>query len=479
MLKGTDMEKTAAMQEFEKICSIPRYSFHNEKIIEYCINWAKENGFACEHDEKNGNVIITKEAAPGNENRTPLVIQGHLDMVAESEPGLEHDWDNDGVDFYIEDDWYKARGTTLGADDGVAAAIGFALFKDKELQNPHLELLLTTDEEVGMLSVKDADLTGLKGRYLINIDSGPEGVFTIGCSGGKLLKAIVPDNRETVEGYCFEINVGGLKGGHSGIEITSEKGNAIKILGEVLYRLSLKGDIRVSDVSAKGKDNAISNNACCRFVTKMAPEKVEGVVAEVQTAFKRIFRKTDPDLFINVRSCPECDALGLAESTAICFLLHNLPYGVINFEQTLDTVETSANLGVIEKNENGYGIYVSIRSSIAERSAEVAGKVRSLCSICGAVCEDQDKDYPAWTADHDSPFLKTAMGIFEEMYGRKPGVHTTHGGLECGYIMTNSNIEGIIAIGPDSEGEHTPQEKLNIPSFNRTYDFVKRIVESI
>lgn len=473
------MEKTAAMREFENICAVPRCSFHNEKILAYSIKWARENGFDYTYDEKNGNVVITKEAAPGNEDRTPLIIQGHLDMVAEADPGVEHDWLNDGIDYYIEDDFYKARGTTLGADDGVAAAIGFALFRDKELKNPHLELLLTTDEEVGMLSVKDADLTGLKGKYLINIDSGPEGIFTIGCSGGKLLKAIVPDNREKVEGYCYEIDIGGLKGGHSGIEITREKGNAIKMLGEVLYRLSLKGDIRISDVSAKGKDNAISNNARCRFITKMAPDKVESIVNEVQTAFKRIFRKTDPDLFMTVGQCAVTDVLCLAESTAICFLLHNLPYGVINFEQTLDTVETSANLGVIEKDEKGYGIYVSLRSSIAERSVEVAGRVRSLCEICGAVCEDQDKDYPAWTADHDSPFLKKAMKLFEEMYGKEPAVCTTHGGLECGYIMSNSNIEGIIAIGPDSEGEHTTEEKLSIPSFNRTYDFVRRIVESI
>ena len=473
------MEKTSVMREFENICAVPRYSFHNEKIIAYCIEWAKENGFSYYYDDKNGNVVITREAAPGNEDRPPLVLQGHLDMVAETAPGFDHNWDEDGIDFYIEDDYYRAKGTTLGADDAVAAAIGFALFKEKDLNNPHLELLLTTDEEVGMLSVRNADLRLLKGRYLLNIDSGPEGSFTIGCSGGKLLKAIVADNRETLEGYCYEIEIGGLKGGHSGISITMERANALKMLGEVLYRLSLRGDIRLSDVKAEGKDNAISNNAICRFISKMPPDKVKGIIGEAQETFRRIFRKSDPDIFIRANETEPFDVLKAGESHALRFLLHNLPYGVMNFEQTLDTVETSVNLGLVEKDMKGYGIYVSIRSSVAERSAEVAGRVRSLCEICGAVCEDQDKDYPAWPADHDSPFLKSVTEIYREMYGKEPKVSTTHGGLECGYILANSNIEGVVAIGPDSIGEHTTDECLSVSSLNRTYEFVKKVVENI
>ena len=470
------MDKTNVMKQFEELSKVPRSSFNNEKIIDYCINWAGLHGFPVSCDEF-GNVLITKKAVKGQEERPGLIIQGHLDMVPVCDAGVVHDWKNDPIDIYIDGDFYKAKGTTLGADDGVAAAIGFALLEDESLKNPNLELLLTTDEEVGMLGVKDADLTVLKGKNLINIDSGPEGEFTVGCCGGKLMKAIVHEKYEKAAGYVAEIRINGLTGGHSGMEITKERANALKLMGEALYRVSLQGNTRICSLSAEGKDNAISSEASCVIAAEVSPEDLKAIISDTERKYRHIFRLTDPDLTITAVDAHADKMLCMNESRALAFLLHELPYGVQNFEQTLDTVESSVNLGLVETDEKGVGIYVSIRSSVAERIEEMAGHVRDLCDICGARAEDQEKSYPAWLSDRDSKFLRKAMEIYKDYSGKDPVVSTTHGGLECGYIMANSNIESIVAIGPDSWGEHTTSEKLSISSLNRTYEFVRRIVE--
>ena len=474
------MDKTQVMREFEDICAVPRYSFHNDRIIDYCLRWAEDNGYDPVYDREHGNIIIRKDASPGMEDKPGIILQGHLDMVAVAEKGIVHDWDNEGIDFYIEDGWYKARGTTLGADDAVAAAIAFALLKDNDLKNPPLEVLLTTDEEVGMLSVKDADLTCLNGKYLLNIDSGPEGRFTIGCAGGTLLKAVVPNVREAVppEMKIYEITAGGLKSGHSGVEITKERGNAVMILGDVIYSISRHFPVRISSITAEGKDNAISDLASVVVAVPEGAAFTEKVKL-AEAAQKQMFRQTDPDLYIRAAESSAADVLTEEKSRALAFLLHNLPFGVQNFEQDLSNVETSVNEGLIETDEDGIGIYVSIRSSVKERSEQVHGRVRDLCDICGAVCEDLAKSYPAWLPDRNSPFVKRICEIFADMYGREPAAGTTHGGLECGYIMANSNIEAAIAIGPDSEGEHTTKEKLSVDSLNRTYDLVKKVLESL
>ncbi len=475
------MEKTAVMKEFEDICKVPRYSFHNDKIIAYCIKWAKDHGFEYIHDDTNGNVIIRKAAAPGKEDRPGIVLQGHLDMVAQTDPGVEHDWDNEGIDFYIDGDMYRAHGTTLGADDAVAPAISFALLTSPDLQNPPLEVLLTTDEEVGMLSVKDADLTVLGGRYLLNIDSGPEGVFTVGCAGGCQLQARVPNEKEPLgEGQkVYQIEIGGLKGGHSGIEITKERGNALKILGELLYAMGGQIELRICDLKAEGKDNAISDNVLCHIATSADQETVAGIVSACEKDMKFIFREADPDLYIRVSEGHAPFRLREQANATLASLLHLLPFGVQHFEQSLKSVESSLNLGLVETDERYISIIISIRSSVQERRDEICGHIRDLCRVCGAVCEEQGKSYPAWTADYDNDYLKKVSDIYKDMYGHDPVISATHGGLECGYIMTRSNIEAAIAIGPYSEGEHTTTEALSVSSLNRTFEFVKKVIETL
>ena len=237
--------RTTALEEFKKISAVPRRSYYNEKIVAFCLEHAKELGLETYYDEKNMNVLIRRPAAKGKEDHPGIVLQGHLDMVEQTDPDIQHDWDNDGLELVIDGDTLSANGTTLGADNGVAAAIAFALLQDETLQNPPLEVLLTTNEEVGMDSVKDADLSYLKGKYLFNLDGGEEGCFVTGCCGGQTLKISIPEEREDVSGSAYTLTVTGLNGGHSGIEIGTERANAIKLLGQLLFDLSKKYNVYI------------------------------------------------------------------------------------------------------------------------------------------------------------------------------------------------------------------------------------------
>ncbi|MCF0142779.1 MAG: beta-Ala-His dipeptidase [Parasporobacterium sp.] len=473
-------EKHPVQIEFEKICEVPRRSFHNEKIMAYCIKWAEDNGFEYYHDSENGNLIISKAAAPGMENAPGVVLQGHLDMVAAKDEGVEHDFDTEGIDWYIEDDWYKARGTTLGADNGVAPAIAFALFKDPSFKNPPMEILLTTDEEVGMCSLLKADLRCLKGKYLVNLDCGPEGNFVIGCCGGKGAKTRVKKEFEPASGNGYKVVISGLQGGHSGGMIRKIRANAIKLMGQYLFGLRKLGEIRISEVKAEGRDNAISNRMECVFTSSMSQAQAEEYTAKMQEKFSLLYRVTDPDVNITIEPVQVDKVLTKEKSEALGFLLHEIPYGVQYMEQgDLNAIETSDNPGMIEQNDEYMDIVISIRSSVPERIEEIEDRMRDLCNICGAELVAGEKAYPGWMPDYSSPLIGHFTNLYKNMYGEEAVYGAIHAGLECGFILDCSNLEAAIAIGPNATGGHTTQEKLSVSSFLRFYDFVKAAVESI
>ncbi len=479
---------TTALEEFKKICAVPRRSYHNEKIVDYCIGRAKELGLSWYYDEKNVNVVIRKEAAKGKEDRPGIVLQGHLDMVAQQDPKVEHDWENEGLELIENGDILTAKGTTLGADDGVAAAIAFALLQDETLQNPPIEVLLTTNEEVGMDSVRDADLSYLNGKYLFNLDSGREGEFVTGCCGGKSIKAVIPLEKEETDGAAYSVKVTGLKGGHSGIEIGTERANALKVLGQVFYDLGKKYDFRITDLTAEGKDNAISKEASSDFVitTEHVTTDIAVAVKETETMLRKIFRKSDPDLKIevttrgNCRCKAETRSLNEKASRGLAFLLQQLPFGVLYHDQSMDgSIETSCNIGLVEKTEDTIGIVLSIRSSVEERIEEITGRIDSLCQLAGATLTQGQKAYPSWLPDPDSPLIGLFRDIFVRIYGKEPKIGPVHAGLECGYILSNSGIEAALATGPSISGEHTTDEALSISSLQRTYEFIKTVIECV
>lgn len=473
------MPRETVLDEFRRFCAVPRCSYHNEKAISYCINWAKEHGFEYFYDDINDNVIIRKDAAKGCEDKPGIVLQGHLDMVAAADAGVEHDWENEGLTLIEDGDWLRADGTTLGADDGVALALSFAVFTDETIKNPPLEILFTTNEEVGMDSVKNADLTCLKGRYLYNLDSGPEGNFTIGCCGGATLEARVPNEREAACGNIFSLRVFNLKGGHSGVDIHYERANAISLLGDVLYSIAKKYDIRISSVKAQGKDNVICNDAQCVFASFASSEEIGSVIEEQQAAISKIYRMSDPDITLSLKEAEAEDMLTSECSWRTAFLLHQLPYGVLHKEQNLDGTETSANIGAVCMDEKTVSFIISVRSSVDIRKEAVIDKIDELCRCCGAQLIDTDKHYPAWLPDYESPLISIFHDLYTGMYATEPEIHTIHGGLECGYIMGNSNIEAAIAFGPTSIDYHTTAERLSVSSLERTYDLLKAAIEAI
>ncbi|MBR3245796.1 MAG: beta-Ala-His dipeptidase [Parasporobacterium sp.] len=479
---------TTALEEFRKICAVPRRSYHNEKIIDYCIKRAEELGLFVFYDEKNGNVLIRKDAAPGMEEKPGVVLQGHLDMVEQTAPGVAHDWDNEGIELIEEGDILTANGTTLGADDGVAPAIAFALLADETLKNPPLEVLLTTDEEVGMISVREADLSYLNGKYLFNLDSGGDDSFVNGCCGGETVCVWMPKQKEEAEGAAYTISVSGLNGGHSGIEIGMEKANALKVMGEVLHDIGEIYEFRITDLRAGGKDNAISKAAELDLIIPSShyTSDMAQIVKKTEERLRKIYRRCDKNLTVsletrgNCRISPERNSFDKTSSKGLAFLLYQLPFGVLHHDQSLDgSIETSCNLGLVLHEEDRLGIVVSIRSSVEERRKEVSEHIASLAEIVGAEFSVTEKAYPAWLPDPDSPLIDIFSEMYRKMYNKEAKIGPVHAGLECGYILKNSGLEAALAFGPEIHGEHTTDESLSISSLQKTFEFVKAVLESL
>lgn len=473
-----------ALEEFRRLSAVPRRSFHNEKIIAYAVARAKELGLFCFYDEKNGNVLIRRDAFPGKEGRPGIVLQGHLDMVEQTDPGVEHDWENEGLVLIEDGDCITADGTTLGADNGAAAAIAFSILSDEELKNPPLEVLLTTDEEVGMLSVKDADLSWLQGDYLFNMDNGTEGKFVIGCSGGLELCIWVPAQKEKADGASYGLKITGLTGGHSGIEIGMERANALKVLGEVLHEIGKAYDFRIAQICAEGKHNAIAKEAQCSLVIEQehSASLLAEIVRKTADRLRRIYRITDKEISIELEPLENAEPRALKEefSKALAFLLYQLPFGVMNREQIPDSgIETSCNIGLIKKEKERIGIVMSVRSSVEERRDSLRDHIISLAQCAGCTVEEEGAAYPAWLPDWDSPLIGIFSDMYKKMYERDPIVGAVHAGLECGYIMKNSNLKAAISLGPEISGEHTTKETLSVSSLQRTRELVKAVIESI
>lgn len=475
------MKKSKAQEEFEELSKIPRCSFHNEKIIEYAIEKAKSLGLEYIYDDKNQNVVIKKPAVSGKRDRTPVIIQGHLDMVAQTKAGVEHDFENEPLNVKIDGDFYYAEGTTLGADDGVAAAIAFALLADESLDNPLLEVLLTTDEEVGMLSVVNADFSYLKGKYLINIDSEEEGTLVIGCCGGTSVEIHVPGKRRTKEGFVYEIKFDGFKGGHSGLEIDKQRANAIKLAAAFLYNLSKKVPFEIISFEAEGKENVISSNAKIQIMTdKDCGKEIAALARKWKSAFREMYKESDSKINIHTEDKKKSEALvfGEKETNELISILINHPFGVLYCEQEDFTKpETSANIGVVEIADDGFYIIASIRSSNENRKLMVAEQIENICRQNNA--KAKMKGYPAWKPDWHSPMIAPLKSLYKEMFGKEPKVESIHAGLECGYILAKSGICCAVSLGPDMTGVHTPEERLSISSFNRTYEYVKKFIEKV
>ncbi len=461
---------------FEQLCSIPHGSGNTKQISDFLVAFAKEQGLSYIQDELN-NVIIFVPGTCGYEAHAPVVLQGHMDMVCEQDKSCSIDMTRQGLDITHDGSWVYARGTTLGGDDGIAVAMAMALAADKSLPHPPLEIVITVDEETGMYGAAGIDLSMLKGKTMINIDSEDEGIFTVSCAGGARGTITLPVSRRVVYGPCIKLTVDGLQGGHSGAEIHKNRANANKIMGELLSRVQALMPLCLTKFSGGSKDNAIPRSCEATLVAMgINLERINAITHELQQEVRQQY--DEPDAIIRG---DDVDALGgnalCAEDTArIIALLCAVPNGVQAWSADIDgLVQTSLNLGVAELREQ-MELTFSVRSSVNLEKRQLLHKLQTLAQECGGDYSEKG-DYPAWEYKKESALRDTMVKTYREMFRKAPEVVAIHAGLECGLL--SEKIPGLdcVSIGPDMEDIHTSRERLNISSTERTWKFLLEVLK--
>lgn len=472
---------------FEEISRIPRGSGHNEEIGRYLMGFGKEHGLEC-HQDKVGNVILIKEATPGYENAPAVILQGHMDMVCEKESGVEHDFLTEGLELNLvegadpEESYVEAVGTTLGGDDGIAIAYALAIFAGEGFRHPRLEAVITVDEETGMDGAYGLDVTPLKGKYMINLDSEDEGVLLSSCAGGMGVQALIPAEWVDVEGVCVELRAEGLRGGHSGAEIHSNRTNANLLMARCLFDLKRSMEYHLVSVEGGRKGNAIPRESIARIVVDAGKaEELVSLLSELETCYKAELSAAEPDVRLGAvlasgepaatkAMAPEC------AGRVLCQLLM-APNGVQAMSAHLPgLVESSLNLGILETGEDGVHFHYSIRSSVGSYKEHVAQKLVFFTEYLGGKAE-AGGSYPAWEYKADSKLRSLMERVFEEQYGKAPAVEAIHAGLECGLITEKIPGIDIVALGPDMKDIHTPGERLYIESTKRVFDYLAAVLE--
>ena len=447
-------------------------------MIDFLTEYGKSLGLETECDET-GNVIIRKPATPGMEDRKTLILQSHMDMVCEKNADVEFDFDKDSIQTYMDGEWMKAKGTTLGADDGVSLAYIMALLSDKTIAHPPIEAVITVDEESGMDGAAGVDLGKCKGRKLINIDSDEEGIFTVACAGGIRSTLRLPLERRAVYGPCVRVSIEGLQGGHSGVEINQNRTNANKMMGLLLARIQEKMPICITSISGGAKDNAIAHSAQATLVTLgNDPACINEIIDTLQAEIRAQF--DEPTAVVHGENV---DALGGNAVTAECTakvieLINAVPNGVQAWSQDIEgLVQTSLNLGVMGMEEDFY-IAFAVRSSVNAEKRELQQKLQEIGNRLGAQYSETG-DYPAWEYKKDSVLRDTMVETYRAMYDKEPVVMAIHAGLECGLLSEKLPGLDCVSIGPEMKDIHTTRERLNIASTERVWNYLQEVLKKL
>ena len=427
---------------FEKLCTIPRGSGNTDGVASYLVSFAKEHGLESYRDAAN-NVIIRKPASAGYENADTIILQGHHDMVCEKKPGSSHDFTKDGLELHIDGDEIYARDTTLGGDDGIAVAYALAILDDDTLKHPALEVVITTDEEVGLLGAKALDCSQLKGKYLINMDSEEEGYLWVSCAGGLSAITTIPVRYQEVSGEKYELVISGLNGGHSGAEIDKNRANSNKLIGQALFTLEQDIPFCLTALEGGTKDNAITRLSKAVFVAdKEAEEAIFAAAEKLQNDWRTEYTGTDEGITVTVKKIGETTekALEQVSQEKIIFFLVQVPYGIQKMSGSIEgLVETSINPGILMLNEEECKIVSSVRSSIDSAKDALTAKVCYLSEFLGGDCVTEG-DYPAWEYRKESKLRDIMVDSYKELFGDGPEVKAIHAGLECGLSMRRSKV---------------------------------------
>lgn len=477
-----NLEPQILWKQFDEIRKIPRCSKREGKIREYLLNFAEKKGFESETDDA-GNVVIKKPADSGMEDKTTVVLQGHMDMVCEKNRDVEHDFSKDPIPLKKKDDILTADGTSLGADNGVGLATALSILEDEKLKLGPIEALFTVDEETGLTGAFSLGEDMLTGEKMLNLDSEDFGIITVGCAGGGNSEIKLPIKKEPIEDKLktFNIKVTGLKGGHSGIEINKQRGNAIKIIARLLWKANQKHTIQITEIKGGDKHNAIPREAQSTVsIPKEEKEKLLENIKQEKEDIKKELEKVDPDLKIKTEKTetPE-KTLEKETQNKILNLLHGLPHGVERMNDDIpELVETSTNLAKITMEEEKANILLSSRSSIMTALEDLRDKIRSISELTGAEIEEEEP-YPGWKPDLDSDLLKLSKKVYKNMFGEEPKVEAIHAGLECGIIGEKYPGMEMISIGPTIEHPHSPDEIVKINTVKETYKYVVEILKNI
>ena len=477
-VKLAGLEPARVFDFFEEICGIPHGSRNEKLISDYLVNFAKDRGLRYIQDEAN-NVIIFQDGTCGYENHAPVILQGHMDMVCEKDASCPIDMATEGLDVTHDGRCVFAKGTTLGGDDGIAVAYALALLDDTTIPHPPLEVVITTDEEVGMLGASVVDLSELRGRTLINIDSEDEGIFTVSCAGGAKATIVLPEERRSVYGPCIRLSVDGLKGGHSGVEINQNRANANKIMGEFMGRIQELMPLCLTSFSGGAKDNAIPRSSQATLVAMgIGLERINDIAQKLQDEVRATY--DEPEATVQAF---DVDALGgnalTTECTAkVIAMLNSVPNGVQKMSADIEgLVQTSLNLG-IAKLGNGMSLTFSVRSSVNSEKEELLQKLRDLAAFYGAEYS-QMGEYPAWEYKADSSLRDLMVKTYADMFGKEPQVVAIHAGLECGLLSEKLPGLDCVSIGPQMHDIHTSREKLEIASTERTWKFLLEVLKAL
>ena len=471
------LEPKEVFHYFEEISNIPRPSYKEEKISNYLVNFAKERNLEYYQDEVK-NVIIIKEAAPGYEDVAPLMIQGHMDMVCEKEPGCTIDFENDGLTLEVNGDYISAKGTTLGGDDGIAVAYALAILDSDSIAHPRIEFICTVSEEVGMEGAVALDVSHLKAKKLLNLDSENEGIMLVSCAGGCSTVCELPAEWEKSAGNLVSIHVAGLKGGHSGVEIDKGRANSNILLGRILLELKDEYHYQIAALSGGNKQNAIPRESAAELMVQEDATQLVHKIEEIAEKITHEFSTSDPDIQISVAVEENCEKEVLTEAAArkTVLLINLLPNGILRMSDDIKgLVETSLNLGVLTLEKDKLTLQYAVRSAVGTAKEYLLKRIAALVEEFGGRVINTG-NYPAWEYRWDSVLRDDKVRIFKEMYGKEPTVEAIHAGLECGILV--GKIDGLdaVSIGPDMIAIHTTEEKLSISSTKRVWDYILKVI---
>lgn len=479
------LKPTEVWSHFEKICKIPRPSKKEEKILAHLIQFAENHGLSWKKDST-GNILITKPASPGYENRKVLVLQSHVDMVGEKLGEVDHDFEKDPIQPVLdnENEWVTAQGTTLGADDGIGMAAQLAILESETIQHGPLECLFTVDEESGMTGAFGLQPGFFTGKILINLDSEDEGELFIGCAGGIDTMARFSPSFEEIPGHymAFRITLNGLKGGHSGDEIHKGLGNSVKLLNRFFWEESRQYDLRLCSFEGGNMRNAIPREGQALLVVPR--DRREDLIKHLEEYEKTVraeYRVTEPNLKLMVEPVSKPPRMFTRTfQDNLVKALYACPHGVYAWSQDIPgLVESSTNLASIKQNGNGnILVTTSQRSSVDSARKDLSQKIRCAFELAGGQVEHTG-GYPGWKPDPDSEIVRITTQGYIDLFGKKPVVRAIHAGLECGLFLQKYPDLDMISFGPTIKGAHTPDERINIHTVEKFWNLLLELMKRI